>query len=138
MAEHSLEIALAVGVLSPLFSFWALVFLYMWVGAHHLHWTALPDWTSTLAATFSILLLLPSWGGMINGIMTLSGAWDKLRSDPVIRFLIVALSFFLINFLANPQGYLRTLPRKSENPMPIPHRTTKNAKQIRMLSRKRG
>ena len=74
--------------------FWALSFLYMWVGAHHLHWTALPDWTSTLAATFSIMLLLPSWGGMINGIMTLSGAWDKLRTDPIMRFLIVALSFY--------------------------------------------
>ena len=74
--------------------FWALTFLYMWVGAHHLHWTALPDWTSTLAATFSIMLLLPSWGGMINGIMTLSGAWDKLRTDPIMRFLIVALSFY--------------------------------------------
>ncbi len=74
--------------------FWALWFLYMWVGAHHLHWTALPDWTSTLAATFSIMLLLPSWGGMINGIMTLSGAWDKLRTDPIMRFLIVALSFY--------------------------------------------
>ncbi|MHB1332257.1 MAG: cytochrome-c oxidase, cbb3-type subunit I [Sulfuriferula sp.] len=74
--------------------FWALTFLYMWVGAHHLHWTALPDWTSTLAATFSIMLLLPSWGGMINGIMTLSGAWDKLRTDPIMRFMIVALSFY--------------------------------------------
>ncbi len=74
--------------------FWALTFLYMWVGAHHLHWTALPDWTSTLAATFTIMLLLPSWGGMINGIMTLSGAWDKLRTDPIMRFLIVALSFY--------------------------------------------
>ena len=71
--------------------FWALAFLYMWVGAHHLHWTALPDWTSTLAATFSIMLLLPSWGGMINGIMTLSGAWNKLRTDPIMLFLITAL-----------------------------------------------
>jgi cytochrome c oxidase cbb3-type subunit 1 len=74
--------------------FWALSFMYMWVGAHHLHWTALPDWTSSLAAAFSILLLLPSWGGMINGIMTLSGAWDKLRTDPIMRFMIVALSFY--------------------------------------------
>ena len=74
--------------------FWALSFMYMWVGAHHLHWTALPDWTSSLAAAFSILLLMPSWGGMINGIMTLSGAWDKLRTDPIMRFMIVALSFY--------------------------------------------
>ncbi len=74
--------------------FWALSFMYMWVGTHHLHWTALPDWASTLGATFSIMLLLPSWGGMINGIMTLSGAWDKLRTDPIMRFMIVALSFY--------------------------------------------
>ena len=74
--------------------FWALSFMYMWVGAHHLHWTALPDWTSSLAAAFSILLLMPSWGGMINGIMTLSGAWDKLRTDPIMRFMIVSLSFY--------------------------------------------
>jgi cytochrome c oxidase cbb3-type subunit 1 len=82
--------------------FWALGFLYMWVGAHHLHWTALPDWTSTLAATFSIMLLLPSWGGMINGIMTLSGAWDKLRTDPIMRFLIVALSFYGMSTFEGP------------------------------------
>ena len=82
--------------------FWALSFLYMWVGAHHLHWTALPDWTSTLAATFSVMLLLPSWGGMINGIMTLSGAWDKLRTDPIMRFLIVALSFYGMSTFEGP------------------------------------
>ena len=82
--------------------FWALGFLYMWVGAHHLHWTALPDWTSTLAATFSIMLLLPSWGGMINGILTLSGAWDKLRTDPIMRFLIVALSFYGMSTFEGP------------------------------------
>ncbi len=89
--------------------FWALIFLYMWVGAHHLHWTALPDWTSTLAATFSILLLLPSWGGMINGIMTLSGAWDKLRTDPVIRFLIVALSFYGMSTFEGPLMSLKSV-----------------------------
>jgi len=89
--------------------FWALSFLYMWVGAHHLHWTALPDWTSTLAATFSILLLLPSWGGMINGIMTLSGAWDKLRSDPVIRFMIVALSFYGMATFEGPLMSLKSV-----------------------------
>ncbi len=89
--------------------FWALSFLYMWVGAHHLHWTALPDWTSTLAATFSILLLLPSWGGMINGIMTLSGAWDKLRSDPVIRFMIVALSFYGMSTFEGPLMALKSV-----------------------------
>ncbi len=89
--------------------FWALIFLYMWVGAHHLHWTALPDWTSTLAATFSILLLMPSWGGMINGIMTLSGAWDKLRTDPVIRFLIVALSFYGMSTFEGPLLSLKSV-----------------------------
>ncbi len=89
--------------------FWALVFLYMWAGAHHLHWTALPDWTSTLAATFSILLLLPSWGGMINGIMTLSGAWDKLRSDPVMMFLITALSFYGMSTFEGPLMALKSV-----------------------------
>ncbi|MPS49528.1 cytochrome-c oxidase, cbb3-type subunit I [Methylobacillus sp.] len=87
--------------------FWAIIFLYMWAGAHHLHWTALPDWTGTLAATFSIMLLLPSWGGMINGIMTLSGAWDKLRTDPVIRFLIVALSFYGMSTFEGPMMSLK-------------------------------
>ena len=87
--------------------FWALGFMYMWVGAHHLHWTALPDWTSTLAATFSILLLMPSWGGMINGIMTLSGAWDKLRTDPVMRFMIVALSFYGMSTFEGPMMSLK-------------------------------
>ena len=87
--------------------FWALSFLYMWVGTHHLHWTALPDWTSTLAATFSIMLLLPSWGGMINGIMTLSGAWDKLRTDPIMRFMIVALSFYGMSTFEGPMMSLK-------------------------------
>ena len=82
--------------------FWALSFMYMWVGTHHLHWTALPDWASTLGATFSIMLLLPSWGGMINAIMTLSGAWDKLRTDPIMRFMIVALSFYGMSTFEGP------------------------------------
>lgn len=89
--------------------FWALVFLYMWAGAHHLHWTALPDWTSTLAATFSIMLLLPSWGGMINGIMTLSGAWEKLRTDPIMLFLIVALSFYGMSTFEGPLMSLKSV-----------------------------
>ena len=89
--------------------FWALVFLYMWVGGHHLHWTALPDWTSTLAATFSVLLLMPSWGGMINGIMTMSGAWDKLRTDPVMRFLIVSLSFYGMSTFEGPMMALKSV-----------------------------
>ncbi|MBD3618529.1 MAG: cytochrome-c oxidase, cbb3-type subunit I [Chromatiales bacterium] len=89
--------------------FWAIIFLYMWVGAHHLHWTALPDWTSSLAATFSILLLLPSWGGMINGIMTLSGAWDKLRSDPIMLFLITSLSFYGMSTFEGPMMSLKSV-----------------------------
>src|ERR1700686_2000188 len=74
--------------------FWSLIFLYIWAGPHHLHYTALPDWAQTLGMTFSIMLWMPSWGGMINGLMTLSGAWDKLRTDPVIRFLIVSVAFY--------------------------------------------
>ena len=74
--------------------FWALIFTYMWAGPHHLHYTALPDWTQSVGMVFSIILLAPSWGGMLNGMMTLSGAWYKLRDDPIIRFLIVSLSFY--------------------------------------------
>ncbi len=89
--------------------FWALSFMYMWVGTHHLHWTAIPDWTSSLAATFSILLLMPSWGGMINGIMTLSGAWDKLRSDPIMMFLITSLSFYGMSTFEGPMMSLKSV-----------------------------
>ncbi|WP_372073469.1 cytochrome-c oxidase, cbb3-type subunit I [Tistrella mobilis] len=74
--------------------FWALIFLYIWAGPHHLHYTALPDWAQTLGAAFSIMLWMPSWGGMINGIMTLSGAWGRLRTDPIMRFLVVAVAFY--------------------------------------------
>ncbi|BAN68234.1 cytochrome-c oxidase, cbb3-type subunit I [endosymbiont of unidentified scaly snail isolate Monju] len=89
--------------------FWALSFMYMWVGGHHLHWTALPDWTSSLAAAFSILLLMPSWGGMINGIMTLSGAWEKLRTDPIMLFLITALSFYGMSTFEGPMMSLKSV-----------------------------
>ncbi|MEZ5479165.1 MAG: cytochrome-c oxidase, cbb3-type subunit I [Thiolinea sp.] len=89
--------------------FWALSFMYMWVGTHHLHWTAIPDWTSTLAATFSILLLMPSWGGMINGIMTLSGAWDKLGTDPIMMFLITSLSFYGMSTFEGPMMSLKSV-----------------------------
>lgn len=74
--------------------FWAIIFLYIWAGPHHLHYSALPDWTQTLGMTFSIMLWMPSWGGMINGLMTLSGAWDKLRTDPVLRMLVVSVAFY--------------------------------------------
>lgn len=89
--------------------FWALSFMYMWVGTHHLHWTAIPDWTSSLAAVFSILLLMPSWGGMINGIMTLSGAWDKLRTDPIMMFLITSLSFYGMSTFEGPMMSLKSV-----------------------------
>jgi cytochrome c oxidase cbb3-type subunit I len=74
--------------------FWSVIFLYIWAGPHHLHYTALPDWAQTLGMTFSIMLWMPSWGGMINGLMTLSGAWDKLRTDPVLRMLVVSVAFY--------------------------------------------
>ncbi len=74
--------------------FWSLIFIYIWAGPHHLHYTALPQWAQTLGMTFSIMLWMPSWGGMINGVMTLSGAWDKLRTDPVVRMLVVSLAFY--------------------------------------------
>ncbi len=89
--------------------FWALSFMYMWVGTHHLHWTAIPDWTSSLAAAFSIMLLMPSWGGMINGIMTLSGAWDKLRTDPIMMFLITSLSFYGMSTFEGPMMALKSV-----------------------------
>ncbi len=74
--------------------FWSLIFIYIWAGPHHLHYTALPQWVQTLGMTFSIMLWMPSWGGMINGLMTLSGAWDKLRTDPVVRMMVVAIAFY--------------------------------------------
>ncbi|MHA1523286.1 MAG: cytochrome-c oxidase, cbb3-type subunit I [Alphaproteobacteria bacterium] len=82
--------------------FWSLIFLYIWAGPHHLHYTALPDWAQTLGMTFSIMLWMPSWGGMINGLMTLSGAWDKLRTDPVIRMLIVSVAFYGMSTFEGP------------------------------------
>ena len=74
--------------------FWSLIFLYIWAGPHHLHYTSLPDWAATLGMVFSIMLWMPSWGGMINGLMTLSGAWDKLRTDPALRFSVTAVAFY--------------------------------------------
>nr|WP_081826509.1 cytochrome-c oxidase, cbb3-type subunit I [Candidatus Phaeomarinobacter ectocarpi] len=82
--------------------FWALIFLYIWAGPHHLHFTALPDWAQTLGATFSIMLWMPSWGGMINGLMTLAGAWDRLRTDPVIRMLVVSVAFYGMSTFEGP------------------------------------
>ncbi|MDR2991278.1 MAG: cytochrome-c oxidase, cbb3-type subunit I [Burkholderiaceae bacterium] len=89
--------------------FWALIFVYMWAGPHHLHYTALPDWTQSVGMVFSLILLAPSWGGMINGIMTLSGAWHKLRDDPTLRFLIVALSFYGMSTFEGPMMSIKTV-----------------------------
>jgi cytochrome c oxidase cbb3-type subunit 1 len=82
--------------------FWSLIFLYIWAGPHHLHYTALPDWAQTLGVTFSIMLWMPSWGGMINGLMTLSGAWDKLRTDAVLRLLVVSVAFYGMSTFEGP------------------------------------
>ncbi len=89
--------------------FWALIFLYIWAGPHHLHYTALPDWAQTLGMTFSIILWMPSWGGMINGLMTLSGAWDKLRTDPVLRMLVVSVAFYGMATFEGPLMSIKTV-----------------------------
>ncbi len=82
--------------------FWSLIFLYIWAGPHHLHYTALPDWAQTLGMVFSIVLWMPSWGGMINGLMTLNGAWDKVRTDPIIRMMVMALAFYGMSTFEGP------------------------------------
>jgi cytochrome c oxidase cbb3-type subunit 1 len=87
--------------------FWTLIFLYIWAGPHHLFYTALPDWAQTLGMTFSIMLWMPSWGGMINGLMTLSGAWDKLRTDPVLRFLVTSVGFYGMSTFEGPVMSIR-------------------------------
>jgi cytochrome c oxidase cbb3-type subunit 1 len=89
--------------------FWALIATYMWAGGHHLHYSALPDWTQTLGMVMSLILLAPSWGGMINGMMTLSGAWHKLRTDPILRFLVVALSFYGMSTFEGPMMSIKTV-----------------------------
>ena len=89
--------------------FWALIAIYMWAGPHHLHYTALPNWVQSIGMVFSLILLAPSWGGMINGIMTLSGAWHKLRTDPVLKFMIVALSFYGMSTFEGPMMSIKTV-----------------------------
>jgi cytochrome c oxidase cbb3-type subunit 1 len=89
--------------------FWALISIYMWAGPHHLHYTTLPDWVQSLGMVFSVILLAPSWGGMINGIMTLSGAWHKLRTDPILKFLIVSLSFYGMSTFEGPMMSIKTV-----------------------------
>ncbi len=95
--------------------FWALIAVYIWAGPHHLHYTALPDWAQSLGMVMSLILLAPSWGGMINGMMTLSGAWHKLRSDPILRFLVVSLAFYGMSTLRRPDdGY-----QDRQRPLPL-------------------
>ena len=89
--------------------FWALIFTYMWAGPHHLHYTALPEWAQSIGMIFSLILLAPSWGGMINGMMTLSGAWHKLREDPILKFLIVSLSFYGMSTFEGPMMSIKTV-----------------------------
>ncbi len=89
--------------------FWALIAIYIWAGPHHLHYTALPDWAQSLGMVMSLVLLAPSWGGMINGVMTLSGAWHKLRTDPVLRFLVVSLSFYGMSTFEGPMMAIKTV-----------------------------
>ncbi|GMW07288.1 MAG: cytochrome-c oxidase, cbb3-type subunit I [Gammaproteobacteria bacterium] len=89
--------------------FWALIATYMWAGPHHLHYSSVPDWAQSLGMVFSLILFAPSWGGMINGIMTLSGAWDKLRTDPVLKFMIVALSFYGMSTFEGPMMSIKTV-----------------------------
>ncbi len=89
--------------------FWSLIFLYIWAGPHHLHYTALPDWAQTLGMVFSIMLWMPSWGGMINGLMTLNGAWDKIRTDPIIRMMVMALAFYGMSTFEGPVMSIRAV-----------------------------
>lgn len=89
--------------------FWALIFMYIWAGPHHLHYTALPDWAQTLGMVFSIMLWMPSWGGMINGLMTLSGAWDKLRTDPVLRMLVISVAFYGMSTFEGPMMSIKSV-----------------------------
>ena len=89
--------------------FWALIFLYIWAGPHHLHYTALPDWAQTLGMVFSVMLWMPSWGGMINGLMTLNGAWDKIRTDPIIRLMVAALAFYGMSTFEGPMMSVKSV-----------------------------
>jgi len=89
--------------------FWTLIFIYIWAGPHHLLYTALPEWAQTLGMTFSVILWMPSWGGMINGLMTLSGAWDKLRTDPVLRMIVVSVAFYGMATFEGPVMSVKTV-----------------------------
>lgn len=95
--------------------FWALITLYVWAGSHHLHYSTLPDWAQSVGMVMSLILLAPSWGGMINGMMTLSGAWHKLRTDPILRFLVVSLSFYGMSTFEGPMMAIKTVNALSHN-----------------------
>ena len=95
--------------------FWALISLYVWAGSHHLHYSSLPDWAQSVGMVMSLILLAPSWGGMINGMMTLSGAWHKLRTDPILRFLVVSLSFYGMSTFEGPMMSIKTVNALSHN-----------------------
>ncbi len=113
--------------------FWSLIFLYIWAGPHHLHYTALPDWAQTLGMVFSIMLWMPSWGGMINGLMTLNGAWDKIRTDPIIRMMVMALAFYGMSTFEGPMlsikavNSLSPLYRLDDRPRPFRARSAGTA-----------
>ncbi|MEW8185565.1 MAG: cbb3-type cytochrome c oxidase subunit I, partial [Candidatus Thiodiazotropha endolucinida] len=89
--------------------FWALMFGYVWLGSHHLQYTALPDWAGSLGAAVSLAMIIPSWGGAVNGMMTLSGAWDKLRTDYILRFMIMSLAFYAMSTFEGPVMSLKTV-----------------------------
>ncbi len=95
--------------------FWALISIYIWAGAHHLHYSALPEWAQNVGMVMSVILLAPSWGGMINGMMTLSGAWHKLRNDPILRFLVVSLSFYGMSTFEGPMMSIKSVNALSHN-----------------------
>ena len=89
--------------------FWSLVFLYIWAGPHHLLYTSLPEWAQTMGSVFSIMLIAPSWGGMINGLLTLRGAWDKLRTDPILKFFVAAITFYGMSTFEGPMMSLKVV-----------------------------
>ena len=93
--------------------FWTLVFIYIWAGPHHLHYTALPEWASTLGMLFSVMLWMPSWGGMINGLLTLRGAWHKVAEDPVLKFFVAAITFYGMSTFEGPMLSIKTVNKLS-------------------------
>ena len=96
--------------------FWALIFLYIWAGPHHLLYTALPDWAQSLGMVFSVMLVAPSWGGMLNGLLTLRGAWDKVRQDPMLKFMVVAITAYGMATLEGPTLAIKSINSLSHYP----------------------